>query len=118
MNLTERQMRWLLIVVGTGAYVLLMTLEYITEQDDISLFDFLVDATSMLLIITSSVGVALLIQRMQSQHEEKLALIRDLDIARTEGDGWMAQQGTIASRRAQGGNGQTVSGLGAHGRRA
>ena len=32
--------------------------------------------------------MALLVQRMQAQHEEKIALIRDLDVARAEGRDW------------------------------
>jgi len=102
MNISERGMRWLLIGVGAGAYVMLMALEFITEQDDISLGDFVVDAASMLLVITSAVGVALLVQRMQTQHEEKLNLIRDLDIARAEGDGWRTKvQSHLAGLRGE-----------------
>jgi DNA-binding CsgD family transcriptional regulator len=102
MNLTERQTRWLLVLVGAGAYVLLMTLEVVTEQDDVSLPDFLVDAFGTLLLIASSVGVALLVQRMQSQHEEKMDLIRDLEIARIEGDGWRSKvQSHLAGLRGE-----------------
>jgi DNA-binding CsgD family transcriptional regulator len=88
MTLGERQIRWIFGGVGLSCFGLLMTLEFLTENDDISLGDFLVDALSMLLIIGSAVGVALLVQRMQSQHEEKMALLKDLDIARNEGEAW------------------------------
>jgi DNA-binding CsgD family transcriptional regulator len=87
-DLTERQMRWLLGGIGAGSYVLLMALEVLSNLEDISFVDFLGDALSMLLLISAAVGVALLAQRMQSQHDEKLALIRDLEIARAEGEAW------------------------------
>ena len=87
-NLKEPQIRWILGAVGLGCFVVLLVLEIVTEEDDVSFADLLVDAVTLLLTIGAAVGVALLVQRMQSQHEEKLALIRDLEVARVEGDGW------------------------------
>jgi DNA-binding CsgD family transcriptional regulator len=87
-SLTERQIRWLLGGVGLGAFVLLLVLEIVTEGDEVSFFDLAVDAVSILLTIGAAVGVALLVQRMHAQHEEKMSLLRDLEIARAEGDGW------------------------------
>jgi DNA-binding CsgD family transcriptional regulator len=87
-NLREWQIRWILGGVGFGSFVLLMTLEFVTEQDDISLGDMLVDALALALMIASAVGLALLTQRVQSQHEERVALIRDLEVARAEGEAW------------------------------
>ena len=63
-------------------------MEFLTENDDVTLGDFLVDAVTMLLTIGSAVGVALLVQRLQSQHEEKMTLLKDLEIARNEGEAW------------------------------
>ena len=90
-NLTETQFRWLLAGIGLGSFALLLTLEIVTESDEVSLADVIVDALSMLLLIASAVGVALLAQRMQSQHEEKMALLRDLETARREGEDWRAK---------------------------
>jgi len=90
-SLSERQIRWILAGVGVGSYILLLTLEVVTEDEDIEILDFLVDALTMLLIISAAVGVALLTQRMQSQHEEKIALIKDLEIARIEGKAWRSK---------------------------
>ena len=81
-RLSEARFRWLLAGIGLGSYTLLLGLEIATEQDDLDLADILVDALALLLTIASAVGVALLVQRMHSQHEEKLNLIRDLEIAR------------------------------------
>jgi DNA-binding CsgD family transcriptional regulator len=84
----ERKIRWLLTAAGAGCFALLLLLEIVTEGDELSLFDVAVDAVTILLTIGAAVGVALLAQRMQSQHEERSALLRDLAIARAEGNGW------------------------------
>jgi len=68
-----------------------LTLEFVTEQDEITLADFLVDALELLLIIASAAGLALLAQRVQSQHDERVSLIRDLKIARAEGEAWRSK---------------------------
>ncbi len=87
-NFSERQIRWILGAVGAGSFVTLLALEILTETDDISPLDIAFDAVSLLLTIGAAVGVALLVQRMHVQHEEKMSLIRDLDVARSEGRGW------------------------------
>ena len=90
-NLRERKIRWILAGVGLGFYVLILTLEIVTEQDDVSFFDLLVDAVALLLTVGAAVGVVLLIQRMPVQHEESMTLIRDLEIARAAGDNWRSK---------------------------
>ena len=87
-GLSERRIRWVLAGIGLGSFALLLTLEIATEEDEIGLFDLLVDALTIMLTISAAVGVALLTQRMHAQHEEKLALLRDLETARAEGNGW------------------------------
>ncbi len=88
LNLGERSTKWAFAGIGLTCFTLLLTLEIATESDELSLFDIAIDAASIFLTIGAAVGVALLAQRMQSQHEEKLALIRDLQTARAEGNGW------------------------------
>lgn len=90
-NPSERRIRWLLASVGAGCFALLLVLEAVTERDEISPVDFAIDALTLFLTIGAAVGVALLAQRIQAQHEEKRALLRDLKIARAEGDGWRAK---------------------------
>lgn len=87
-DMSERRIRWLLAGLGFGCFALLLILEIVTENDEIAPVDVLVDAVSLLLTIGAAVGVALLAQRLQSQHEEKMALLRDLEVARDEGNGW------------------------------
>lgn len=85
---SERQIRWTLGSIGLGSFVALLGIEILTETDRLSPLDIAFDAVTLLLTIGAAVGVALLVQRMQVQHEEKMALIRDLDVARSEGRGW------------------------------
>ncbi len=91
MRLSERQLRWLLGGVGIGCFILLLAIEFLTQEDEITLLDLVGDAVSISLTIGAAVGVALLLQRIHAQHEEQMALIRDLEIARTEGDGWRSK---------------------------
>jgi DNA-binding CsgD family transcriptional regulator len=87
-KLSERQLRWLLGGVAVGCFVLLMALETMTQTEEDTPLDLLGDAVSLLLTIGAAVGAALLLQRIQAQHEEQMALTRDLAVARAEGDAW------------------------------
>jgi DNA-binding CsgD family transcriptional regulator len=101
-RLGERQIRWLLAGIGFGCFALLLTLEIVTDPDEVRFLDGLFDAVEMLLTIGSAVGVALLAMRMQAQHEERTALIEDLRIARGEGEAWRARvQASLAGIRAE-----------------
>lgn len=90
-KLSERRLRWLLAVMGVGCFAMLTALGIVSEGRDFTLLDFIDDTLATLLTIGSAVGVALLLQRLQTQHEEQLALLRDLDIARAEGEGWRSR---------------------------
>jgi DNA-binding CsgD family transcriptional regulator len=90
-SLSERQIRWILVGVGAGSFVILRLLDLWTDTDAFSLPAFLIDTVQLLLLITSAVGVGLLVQRMQKQHEEKMTLIRDLEVARADGADWRAK---------------------------
>jgi DNA-binding CsgD family transcriptional regulator len=81
----------LLAGVGLGCFLLLLGLEIATERDELSPADLVVDALGILLTVGAAVGVALLAQRLHAQHEERMALIRDLEIARAEGSGWRSK---------------------------
>jgi DNA-binding CsgD family transcriptional regulator len=87
-KLGEKSTRLLLGGIGLGSFCLLMLLEIVTETDEVEFLDVLVDGLGLLLMVSTTVGLALLFQRMHVQHEEKLDLIRDLDIARSEGKAW------------------------------
>ena len=84
----ERKIRRLLAGAGAGCFVLLLALEIATESDELTPLDIAADAPGILLPIGAAVGVALLAQRMQTQHEEHTALLRELEVARAAGKGW------------------------------
>lgn len=87
-RLWEWQKRLLMGGIGVVSFGLLMLLEVATETDEIRFTDVLVDGLGLLLMVSTTVGLALLVHRMQTHHEEKLDLIRSLDIARAEGTNW------------------------------
>jgi DNA-binding NarL/FixJ family response regulator len=80
------RLRWALL--GAGAFVVLMALEVLTEDEPIGVADFLVDALAMALIVASATGVSLLTGSFQREREEKQALVRDHEVARAEGRAW------------------------------
>ncbi len=95
MNERAIRIRW--AALGIGAFALLIGLEYFTEDEDVELADFLVDALSTALIVASAVGVTLLSGRFQAEREEKATLTRDLQMAKAEGEAWRQRaQGYLA----------------------
>jgi len=92
-NWTDRAKNLALGGAGLGCFALLLGLEVFTGDVDTTVLDLLADALALLLTIGAAVGSALLALRLNVQHEEKLSLIRDLAIARSEGEGWRAKVG-------------------------
>lgn len=88
---SEITIRWILGGIGAGCFALLLVLEVVTEQDEITFADFFVDALNILLTIGAAVGVALLAQRIRAQYDEKMTLIRDLETARADGEAWRSK---------------------------
>jgi DNA-binding CsgD family transcriptional regulator len=86
--MNERVIRLLWGALGVGAFVLLMTLELVTEDEPIRPADFLVDTLTMALLVASATGVSLLTGRFQKERDEKQALLADLEVARAEGQAW------------------------------
>ncbi len=83
------RLRWALI--GVSAFVLLMGIEIITEDEAVGLGDILGDALQTALIVASATGVTMLTGRFQDEREEKETLTRDLQMARAEGAAWREQ---------------------------
>ena len=81
-KLSEWQLRWLLGGVGIGCFALLMAVEAATQDEAVTLLDFVGDAASLFLTIGAVTGVTLLVLRIQAQQDEQMALITDLEIAR------------------------------------
>jgi DNA-binding CsgD family transcriptional regulator len=72
------------IVAGIG---LLITLEII-EDPHLTPGEILFELAEPTLIVMTAAGVVYLLQRTRQQHEEQLALIRDLEVARADGAAW------------------------------
>jgi DNA-binding NarL/FixJ family response regulator len=80
--------RWAPGLVGAAAVALLLTLEVVTDENGVTPAELLLEVLELALTVTAAVGAALLVERLQSQHQEKLALLRDLEAARGEGEAW------------------------------
>jgi DNA-binding NarL/FixJ family response regulator len=87
----ESRLRLTLASIGVAAFGLMLALEVASDDEPIRVIDFLGDALQMALLVASAVACALLANRMHTQHEEKLDLIRDLEQARAEGEEWRRQ---------------------------
>jgi DNA-binding NarL/FixJ family response regulator len=85
---SERSVRIRWAALAIGAFLALMALEVLTEDDPMELADFLADALQTALIVASATGVSLLTGRFQKEREEKAALVSDLEVARKEGEAW------------------------------
>jgi DNA-binding CsgD family transcriptional regulator len=84
----ESRARWILALVAVGAFAALLGLEIATEEDGVTGAELALEVLELLLTIAAAAGVALLAGSMHRQHEEKMALMRDLDAARLDGEGW------------------------------
>ena len=74
----------LAVVAGSG---LLIGLE-IYEDPELTLGEILLEIIQPTLIVITAVGMVRVMDQMQRQHHTQLSLIRDLEIARTEGIKW------------------------------
>lgn len=86
--MTERAIRMRFLMLGVGAFVLLMGIEIATEDEALELGDLVGDALSTALIVASATGVSLLSSRFQRDRDERVTLTRDLELARAEGQVW------------------------------
>jgi DNA-binding CsgD family transcriptional regulator len=72
------------VVCGIG---LLLFLEWI-EEPDLSAGDMVMEVIDLAPTVLTSVGVVLLFRVTQRQREEHLEILRDLEIARIQGQRW------------------------------
>ena len=86
----EIRKNWPLALTAMGGFTALLALEVVTEGG-LTPLEFLLEALELILTIAAAAGVALLIGRIQTQHEERMALMRDLETARAEGASWREQ---------------------------
>ena len=80
--------------LGIGAFVVLRALDVFTEDDPFRWKDFVVDSLESALVVAAGAGVALLTVSLARERTEKDALIRDLALARAEGEAWRGRAQT------------------------
>lgn len=88
--MTEQRIRLLLAAGALGAFILILTLEIVTENDAVSVEDIAVDALILFLTITSAAAAVLLCVRVERQRADMGRIIGELDVARREGASWRA----------------------------
>ena len=78
-----------LAALGVAAFVLLLALELLTEDEALRPLDVLGDALQIALLVGTALGAGGLISRMRTQLDERLEpLSRDLERAQADGERW------------------------------
>ncbi len=85
--------RWAAAVV-IGGLALLLALEWRDEANR-SWENMLVALVDVLPVVAVSVGVVFLIQVTRQQRDENMALLRDLEVARLQGQRWRTEARTV-----------------------
>jgi DNA-binding CsgD family transcriptional regulator len=83
---------WAIAAVIAGI-ALLLTLELI-EEPDLSPLELALEVVDILPVVLTSVGVVLLFRVTAQQRDEHLKVIRDLELARVQGQRWRAEART------------------------
>lgn len=84
-----RTRMWAVAAVIAGV-ALFLGIELIEEPDSTAL-DLLLELIEIVPIVLTSVGVVLLSRVSSRQHDEHLKVIRDLELARAQGQRWRAE---------------------------
>lgn len=84
---------WAAVAVVVGVLALL-AVEY-REEPEMTAIDFLFALVDIVPIVLVSVGVVLLIRVSAQQREQTLSVVRDLEVARLQGQRWRAEARTL-----------------------
>ncbi len=95
--MSERTTRLRWALMGVVAFILLMGIEVLTEDEAIDPLDLAGDAVSTALLVACATGVSLMAGSFQAEREEKAVLMRDLQMARAEGSAWRERAQTYLS---------------------
>ena len=77
---------WVVVAITSGIAAL-MVVELI-EDPTLTLREILLEVIEPTLIVLAVTGVLYLLGRTQRQHQEQLTLLRDIEVARSEGAQW------------------------------
>jgi DNA-binding CsgD family transcriptional regulator len=89
----EPRVRTWAIAAVVGGVGLLLALEWV-EEPDLTPLELLLELVDIVPIVMTSVGVALLFRVTARQREEHARVIRDLELARAQGQRWRAEART------------------------
>jgi DNA-binding CsgD family transcriptional regulator len=93
-DLIDRRTRiWALVAVVAGV-ALFVGLE-LREEPNMSALDIALELIEILPVVLMSVGVVLLFRVTNRQREEQRTLIRDLEVARVQGQRWRTDARTL-----------------------
>jgi DNA-binding CsgD family transcriptional regulator len=93
-EMIDRRARiWAAVAVATGVGALL-AIEY-REEPQATLLDVLLALVDVVPIVLVSVGVVLLLRITAQQREQQVTVIRDLEVARLQGQRWRAEARTL-----------------------
>ena len=81
------------IVLGVAFFLALE----IGEEPQMSALDVVIEFVKILPVVLMSVGVVLLFKVTARQREEQLTLMRDLEVARLQGQRWRAESRSLLS---------------------
>ncbi len=84
---------WAIVAIVAGVAVFLV-LE-LREEPGLSAWDLAIEALEVLPLVFSCVGVVLLFRIAARQREDQLVLIRDLEVARVQGQRWRSEARTL-----------------------
>lgn len=90
--ISPRTRFWALMAVF-GGLGLLLALE-LYEEPDLTTFELLLEVVDVLPTVLTSVGVVLLFQAAQRQRDDHVKIIRDLELARAQGQRWRSEART------------------------
>ncbi|MEZ4752758.1 MAG: LuxR C-terminal-related transcriptional regulator [Bdellovibrionota bacterium] len=88
-------------ILGVGSVLLagagVTGFEMLTDGESVSVFEFIFDTIEKSLIITGAAGVFYLIKDSNQQKKERLNLVKELEIARVEGESWRKNAQTFVN---------------------
>lgn len=93
-NWVDRTTRaWAVVAIAVGV-ALFVVLEW-REEPTLRAWDLAIEALEVLPLVFAAVGVVLLFRITARQREDQLVLIRDLEVARVQGQRWRSEARTL-----------------------
>ena len=87
--ISPRTRNWAVVAVLVG--IVLLLAREIIEEPDASPLDLLLELLDIIPIVLTSVGMALLFLISRRQRDDQRQLIRDLEVARVQGQRWRSE---------------------------